>query len=58
MDKLLQLQARITSHNPRLDEGGGEDLRRVDRMFEELKEYNSMCKGSLKQANRLWLQYK
>ena len=58
IDKFLKLQARITSHNPRLDEDGGEHLRWIDRMTEDFNAGIVPERRQLERANELWLQYK
>ena len=58
IDRLLKLQARITFHNPRLDEEGGEHLRWVDRMIDDFNADIVPERRQLERANELWLQYK
>ena len=58
-DKLLHLKARIESHNPRLDEDGGDDIRWVERVIMEIEEGELMpYEQELKRANKLWKKWK
>ena len=57
IDKLLKLQARITSHNPRLDDSDGDDIRWVDRVLEECEEGYIPDKKELEKANQLWRKW-
>ena len=55
--KLLRLKNRIESHNPRLDEDGGDDIRWVDGILEEVERGIFDGKSSMEKANKLWKKW-
>ena len=58
IDKLLKLKARITSHNPRLNEKVTDDLDWVEGQINKINGGGNIYKMQMLKANELWRRYK